>query len=102
MIREKFDKITDKIYDRVTNGSKKDQRIKELWDALNHAYSCMETYGSHLSEYEANLKWRPPQYFHKGEYTMEDRLEDVRWRSEKIRECAEEIRKVMFSHTDVD
>ena len=100
MIKEYLEKKTEKLIDRTLYGSKKDRRIKELWDALNHAHSCMVTYGACIHRYEANPEWRPPTYLHKGDYTMEDRLEDIRYMSKQIEECSEEIYKVMFKDSN--
>lgn len=101
MIKERLNKKIEKLIDRSLYGSKKDRRIRELWNALNHAYSCMETYGAHMGDYEANLDWTPPPWLHDGEYTMEDRLKDIRRDSQEMKKCVEEIQKVMFKDIDV-
>ena len=101
MIKEYLEKKTEKLIDRTLYGSKKDRRIKELWDALNHAHSCMETYGAWIHRYEANPEWRPPEYLHHGDYTMEDRLKDIRYMSRQLEECSKEIYNVMFKDSNV-
>lgn len=88
--------MLQKIVNILTNNSKeKDKRIKELWDALNHLYSVTEAYG-HMDLYEANPDWRPPVYLHEGDYTMDDRLKDIRRHSIQIRKAAHDVQKTLL------
>lgn len=75
--------------------SELEERINELWEATNHAASTIEVYAN-MHRYEANPDWEPPVYLRDGGYTMDKRLADIRRHSEILRQCGEEIKKVMF------
>ena len=90
-----FEKQIEKLIDKVTNGTRKDQKIKELWDALNDAVCALDVYG-HMDLYEANPEWEPPVYLRDGEYTVEQRLADIRYNSIKLREAHDKAIKILL------
>ena len=80
--------------------SRKDKRIKELWQMLNEANAVIKTYG-HVADYEANPDWAPPPWLRDGEYTTEKRLKDIRYHGQKLEELEKKIDKVLFKDCDI-
>lgn len=85
----------EKCVDRMLFGSKKDREIYKLKRTIIHLVSTVDTYG-HMDLYEANLEWKPRRYLRNGDYTMEDRLRDIRRNSIEIRTAAHEAQKVLY------
>lgn len=101
-IKQKIeDKIVKKFFERILLGSRKDQRIRELWNMLSKVDATLMTYGN-MADYEANPDWVKPTWLRNGEYySMEERLEDIRRDSRQIMKLNEEIKKVLFKDSNI-